>query len=204
MNYLSEIIHNTVLTKNQMSAIFFARKLVQKSLDKNISLTNRKRLELKSQNILKRVNLDLIKYHFFESQIMARIKILTTFLTQPIPRDYRDITPEYRGKIIFSNHLVVNFTICGGFIFLCGIWFLMGHLIFKFLSACVLSIVFFFTLIHKSYEYRELYTMTGFLTISAFVLLHQIKVRPILVKLLVILILILVIYGSYYQTIPEL
>lgn len=160
--------------------------------------------EKKSEFVLKKINEDLRKNHFYNVHVQARIDILKTFLTQPIPRDYRNITPEYRGKIIFINHLIVNLSIWGGLFFFVGIWLGKENYLFKFLSLSILSITFFFTLLHRSYEYRELYTLTGFLFMGAVMLLQLLNIKPFIVKSVIILIIILIIIGSYHQTIPEL
>lgn len=201
---IEEVIPNSVLSNQQKNAIVNSRKLLEKSLDKSIDSTQRKIFEKKSELLLNQINCNLLENHFFQTQVFSRIKILFNFLTQPIPRDFRDITPEYRGKIIFINHFIVNFTIWGGVIFLIYIWFLKGFYVLKFLSICSLGLISFFSLLHLSYEYRELYTLTGFLMIGSFMLLELISSKGLIVKLLVISILILVCVGSYYQSIPEL
>jgi hypothetical protein len=184
--------------------ILKSRKYMFNSLNKSTNITERILLEKKSENLLKEINLELKEQHFFATQIKSRFLILTKFINQPIQRDFHASRYPINMTLVFYNHFVVNLIVWLGM--LASIFFLFGNqtLMFKYLSLGTLSIMILFTFVLLSYEYREIYTVLGFLLISCFILINSFNKIHFLLKTGIIVIFFLAIIQSFYQTTQEI
>jgi hypothetical protein len=200
-----EVVFSEVkISHKHQNKILKSRKYMFNSLNKSTNITERILLEKKSENLLKEINLELKEQHFFATQIKSRFLILTKFINQPIQRDFHAIRYPINIALVYYNHLVVNLIVWIGM--LASMFFLVGNqtLTIKYLSLGSLSIVLLFTFVLLSYEYREIYTVLGFLLISCFILINNFKKIHFLLKTLVVAIFILAFVQSFYQTSLEI
>ncbi len=200
---------NVIFSEEEISIanqnkILKSRNYMFNSIEKKIKLEERIFLEKKSEKLLKEINLDFRQNNFFNTRIKNRLSILVKFINQPIQRDFHSVRYPFNVTLVFYNHLVVNSILWIGFF--ASVLFLFGNQMIgvKYLSFCTLIIILFFTFVLLSYEYREIYTMMGFLVISSFILLNKLKTSHFLLKTSIIAIVILAFVQSFYQTLFEI
>jgi 4-amino-4-deoxy-L-arabinose transferase-like glycosyltransferase len=201
---LSEVFSEGSISIEQQNQLLTSRNYMFNSLNKKINNKERILLEKKSEKLLEVINLELKEHHFFQTQIKSRFSILAKFITQPIKRDFHSVRYPFNIILVFYNHMAVNSIIWIGF-FACILFlFIQQKIIVKYLSLCTLSIIILFTFVFLSYEYREIYTVLGFLLISSFILVNNFRKNHILIKTSIIAILILALVQSFYQTTQEI
>ena len=184
--------------------ILKSRNYMFDSMEKKLKLGERIFLEKKSEMLLKEINIDFRQNNFFNTQIKNRLSILVKFINQPIQRDFHSIRYPFNITLVFYNHLVVNSIIWIGI--LASVFILFGSHDFtiRYVSICTLSVIGLFTFVLLSYEYREIYTVLGFLLISSFNLFNNYKKKHFFIKTSMIVILVLAFVQSFYQTMLEI